>query len=63
MQLLGTKQVCMNRVGPNIAYIKVQIWAGKCYVFVIRLANVNLVQLGQNDLPRILLNKATASKS
>ncbi len=29
-------------------------WAGKCYVFVIGLANVNLTQLDQNDLPRIL---------
>ena len=29
---------------------------GKFYVFLIRLANVNLTQLDQNDLPRILLN-------
>ncbi len=32
-----------------------QIWADKCYVFVRRSANVNLTQLDQNDLPRILL--------
>ena len=44
----GTKQVCMNRVGPNIAYIK-------CAVFVRRLANVNLTHLDQNDLSKILL--------
>ncbi len=55
IQPLGTKQLCINRVGPNIAFI----WAGKCYVFVIRLANVNLTQLDQSDLPRILLKTAT----
>ncbi len=32
------------------------IWAGNCYVFVRGSANVNLTQLDQNDLPRILLN-------
>ena len=34
------------------------IWAGKCYVFVRRSANLNLTQHDQNDLPRILLNHA-----
>ncbi len=38
----------MNRVGPNIAYIK-------CAVFVRRLANVDLTQLDHNDLSKILL--------
>ncbi len=32
-----------------------QIYAGKCDAFVRRSANVNLTQLDQNDLPRILL--------
>ncbi len=32
-----------------------KIWACKCYVFVMRSANVNLTQLDQNDLPKILL--------
>ena len=31
------------------------LWAGKCYVFFKRSAKVNLPQLDQNDLARILL--------
>ncbi len=31
------------------------LWAGKGYAFIRRSANVNLTEIDQNDLPRILL--------
>ncbi len=50
--------VVMQQVGWFPGKSIISLWAGKCYVFVRRSANVNLTQLDQNDLPRILL-KAT----
>ncbi len=49
----------MKRVGTNIAYIRegAQVWIRFWDWTAVagRLANVNLTQLDQNDLPRILL--------
>ncbi len=46
------QNACINRVGPNIAFIK-------CYITVRRTVNVNVTHLDQNDLPRILLKFST----
>ncbi len=57
----------MKRVGTNIAYIRegAQVWIRFWDWTAVagRLANVNLTQLDQNDLPRILLNTVTLVKN
>ncbi len=54
-QTLGHQTSMYQYYKANPWWSNLTFWAGKCYVFVRRSANVNLTQLDQNDLPRILL--------
>ncbi len=42
--------------------VKGSLILGQIYVFIRRSANVNLTQLDQNDLPRILLKSLIQKK-